>query len=164
MRVDHRRLHAAMTQKLLHRPNVLPIHQQVRRERVPQRVTGRRLGQAGPAHRVPKSALDCSLGETQGIPSPEGRRRRPRARARRPSPLPRGLRPWPDWRPFRAWGVLLCSRTRADARGYVPPPSGAEMCIRGWAEAQALCLRPFRGFRVTMCTGDIEVAGIRVQS
>ena len=36
MRIDHRRPDIAVTQQLLHRPNIIPILQQMRRERVPE--------------------------------------------------------------------------------------------------------------------------------
>jgi hypothetical protein len=41
--VDHRRLHALVPEELLHRPDVVAVHQQVRGERMPQGVAGRRL-------------------------------------------------------------------------------------------------------------------------
>jgi hypothetical protein len=43
MRVNHRRLHAAMPQELLHRPDVIPRHQEMRGEAVSKGVDGRRL-------------------------------------------------------------------------------------------------------------------------
>jgi hypothetical protein len=43
MRVDHRRLHAAMPEELLYRPDVVPCHQEMRGEAVTKGVDGRRL-------------------------------------------------------------------------------------------------------------------------
>ena len=50
MRVYHRRRNIPVTQELLHGPDVRTALQQVRRERVPQRVARRPLGDAAPPH------------------------------------------------------------------------------------------------------------------
>jgi hypothetical protein len=44
VRVDHRRAHVGVPEQLLDGPDVVPGLQQVRRERVPERVAGGRLG------------------------------------------------------------------------------------------------------------------------
>jgi hypothetical protein len=59
--VDHGRLHALMPQKLLHRPDVVAVHQQVRGEGVPQGMAGRRLGDAGLPCRVVEGPLQRPL-------------------------------------------------------------------------------------------------------
>jgi len=43
MRVDHRRRDILVTEQLLHRANVIPSLQQMRGERVAERVTGGRF-------------------------------------------------------------------------------------------------------------------------
>ena len=46
--IDHRRLHVLMPEQFLNRADIIAIFQQVRGERVSQRVAAHRLGQARP--------------------------------------------------------------------------------------------------------------------
>jgi len=57
MRVDLRRADVRVTQRFLHRANVLAGLQQMRREAVPQCVARRRLGHAGAPHGGPDRTL-----------------------------------------------------------------------------------------------------------
>jgi hypothetical protein len=61
VRVDHRRLDAAVTQQLLHRADVVSVRQEVGGKRVSQRMAGRRLGQCGLLDRSPERPLDRLL-------------------------------------------------------------------------------------------------------
>jgi len=61
--VDHRRAHVAMPQELLDRPDVVSRFEQVRRERVAQRVTSRRSSNASGPGRFLYGALGDRLME-----------------------------------------------------------------------------------------------------
>ena len=45
--VDHGRSHIGVAQQFLYRANVVTVFKQVRRERMPQRMTARRFGHPG---------------------------------------------------------------------------------------------------------------------
>jgi hypothetical protein len=55
--VNHRRAHVFVTKEFLHGSNVVAIFQQVGRERMPQRMTTRGLGDSRHEHGI----LDCVL-------------------------------------------------------------------------------------------------------
>jgi hypothetical protein len=59
MRVDHRRLKAAVSEKLLNRADVGPVFKQVRGERMTQRVARGALRNPARAHRLTYSSLNC---------------------------------------------------------------------------------------------------------
>src|SRR5436189_6331193 len=63
LHINHRRAHVAMPQELLDRPNVVSRFEQVRRERVAQRVTSRRSSNAGGPGRFLYGALGDRLME-----------------------------------------------------------------------------------------------------
>ena len=59
--VDHGRLHAPMPEQFLDCPDAVPIHQQVRREGMPQGMAGGRLGDPRLLDRCPERTLDRLL-------------------------------------------------------------------------------------------------------
>ena len=59
--VDHRRGYVGVTQEFLHRTNVVTAFEQMRRERVTQRVSGDSLANAGSERSAPHSALNAGL-------------------------------------------------------------------------------------------------------
>ena len=90
VRVYHRRAHDRVPQKLLQRPDVVPVFEQVGRERVTERVTGRPLRDP----RFPYATLHGTLHRTlhrglvQVMPAALAGRRVPVFAARREHPLP----------------------------------------------------------------------------
>ena len=102
MGVDHRRGDVAVPKKLLHRPDVMAVFQEVRGERVAHRVRGRVLFDTGLPHRKMECTLQDGLVKVVAARLPclvitvvTGRRKDPL-----PGPLPSGVR------------VLLCERMR----------------------------------------------------
>src|SRR6266550_4839539 len=90
VRVDHDRPHVAMAQQLLHRPDVGPRLEQMRGERMAQRVTGRPLRDPRTAHRLPHGTLNGRFVQMMAPLFPgAGITLRPQ---RRKHPLPRPLR------------------------------------------------------------------------
>ena len=63
MRIDHRRADVFMAEQLLDRPDIVPVFEQVSRERMPQTVTGDMLRYGGPHGRVLDGALNHRLVE-----------------------------------------------------------------------------------------------------
>lgn len=61
--VDHRRAHVLVPEELLHRANVVAVLQEVRSERVSQRVAARRLCKARLAYSFFHPALYIGIGE-----------------------------------------------------------------------------------------------------
>ena len=61
VRVDHRRLHAAVAKQLLDRPNIVPLREQMGRERVTKGVAAHGPGDPGVEHRLADGALDDRL-------------------------------------------------------------------------------------------------------
>ena len=70
VRIDHRRADIAMPQQLLDRPDVIPGLEQMRRKRVPKRVTGRRLCQPGTGRSQPHQTLRHTLVQMMPTPLP----------------------------------------------------------------------------------------------
>lgn len=54
VRVNHRRAHVPVPEQFLHRADVVPVLKQVRRKRMPERVTTRALAQSSPPNRRPE--------------------------------------------------------------------------------------------------------------
>ena len=58
VRVYHRRSNVTMTEEFLHSPNIGPVFEQMRRERVAQRMTGRTLRHTRRSYGFAKCALN----------------------------------------------------------------------------------------------------------
>ena len=144
VRVDHRRGDVPVTQKLLHRSDLVAVLEEVRGERVPERVAGTRLGH--PRHRAVRQA--------------GSRRGRPAALADTPPPLDAPAEPglpghrrsheaWsigPRSRPIqrqREQATFAC-RKRVPAPREIPSYYVAAVVERGRAahDDRALTARP----------------------
>jgi len=62
MGVNHGGFNAAVSEQLLHRANVIAVLKQVSGKRVPQRMRGRTLADAGPYNREVKGAAALGAG------------------------------------------------------------------------------------------------------
>ena len=70
MRVDHGGADIGMTEQLLNRANIISVLQKVRRERVAERMTARRLGDARPQTGRMKCLLQYGLMKVMATPDP----------------------------------------------------------------------------------------------
>ena len=70
MSVDNGRAHIAMTQQLLHGPDIVTRLEELRGERMPQRVTCRALGDACRADRLSHRPLHDALVQMMAPPLP----------------------------------------------------------------------------------------------
>src|SRR3954471_3895582 len=68
-----------MAEEFLHRPNVGPRLEQMRRERMAQRVAGRTLGNPCRGHRILERARDRALVQMMSSPNAAGIHKRPRS-------------------------------------------------------------------------------------
>ena len=98
MGINHRGFHILVPEQLLHGSNVVSVLQQMGRKRMTERVARRRLGNAGPAGRVPDRFLNnrfvqvVSMSETRsGIEVMGGSGKHPL-----PGPLAVGIRVLPN--------------------------------------------------------------------
>ncbi len=131
-RVDHRCPDVLVAEQLLDRANVVPVLQEMRRERVPQRVAACPLLDPGLPQRGPHSPLDSLF--VQVMPSSHAGSRVGRQARRREHPLPTPLR--------RRRRVLPRQRRRElDSGDTVPPvqvedlPRLFELPAQRWPEA-----------------------------
>ena len=58
MCVDHGGTHVGVPQQLLHRPDVVPVLEEMRRKRMPQGVTTGPLPDLGPSHGIGNGPLE----------------------------------------------------------------------------------------------------------
>jgi hypothetical protein len=123
VRVNHRRRHVLVTQKLLDRPNIITRFEQVGRETVPERVAARWLWDFGVANRLLDGLLDDGFVEVMA------------ANDARPGIVRRGARLLNAL--FRRWRGRAGAIT---ARGVVPsndpsPPHGVPLpALQGGAD------------------------------
>ncbi len=92
MCVDHCRADVFMPEQLLDRPDIVPVFEQVSRERMPQAVTGNMLRNGGPRGRVLDGALDHRLVEMVPIQLPRDGIRELTVRGKDPLPAPLPVR------------------------------------------------------------------------
>jgi hypothetical protein len=100
VRVDHRRAHVPVPEQLLNGTDVVAVLEQMRRERVPQRMGSGALGEPRPAGGVLHRALQDGLVEVVAAalaryPVVVDARRRENPL---PGPLPAGVRVLPEQR------------------------------------------------------------------
>src|SRR5215213_7963399 len=78
VRIDHRRPQVGVAHQLLHRPDVGAGFEQVGREGVAERMTGRALRDTGCRHRGPERSLHHGLVEMMALPTSVWRDEAPR--------------------------------------------------------------------------------------
>jgi hypothetical protein len=128
--VDHGGLHAPVPQKLLHRPNVIPVHEKVSREGVPQGVHRRRLPDLRQLHRLPKSSLDPALMQSPIDAGPARCRSASWSRRRLTAGLPAAARSGPrcvEPRSYRRKSRLGVRPPR-NHLAPPPPPGASRVC------------------------------------
>jgi hypothetical protein len=85
MRIDHRRLHIAVAEELLHRANILAVREKVRGKRMPQRVRPDCLGSSrlSSPRAAPPAARDADRDDAEPYPTADqhsdGRKETPTA-------------------------------------------------------------------------------------
>ena len=111
MSIDHRRPNIAMPKELLHRADIIARRKEVSGERVPERVTGRQLGDATRLNGISEGALHGAL--VQMMPTVMPRRTMNVQAARGKDPLPLPLTPGVGV--FADEGVRQLDPTRANS-------------------------------------------------
>src|SRR5947199_4121060 len=118
MSVDHGRAHIAMTQQLLHGPDIVTRLEELRGERMPQRVTCRALGDACRADRLSHRPLHDAL--VHMMPPPLPGRLIPVHARRGKHPLPHPLPSCPGQLARESARELHVARSPREVRPVLP--------------------------------------------